>query len=263
MKNTIKIIALALAVICTLCVVASCGAKKKTITVGYTIYAPMNYNDENGELVGFDTELAKAVFEDLGYNVLFKEIVWEQKYTELESGTINCIWNGFTNGYEDDGTPRTDYVDFSYNYMINKQVVVAKKDSGIAAASDLSGKVGSAEKGSIGYEYLGGFEGAITKDATSQLSALQDMKMGGCEFVVLDEQLAKAYVGQGEYTDYEIVDALSSDIEYYAIGFKKGSDLTAKVNATLEKFAANGKLMEIASHYGAQTAIVTDYTDQK
>lgn len=239
----------------------SCG-EKEVIVVGYTIYAPMNYMDENNTLVGFDTDLAKAVFEDLGYEVAFKEIIWEQKYSELESGTISCIWNGFTSNGEDEGKPRTDYVDFSYNYMINKQVVVAKKGT-VSAAADLSGKTGSAEKGSIGYDYLGGFEGALVKDNTSQLSALQDMKMGGCDFVVLDEQLAKSYVGKGEYEDYEIVEALSSDIEYYAIGFKKGSDLTAKVNATLEKFAGNGKLVEIATKYAVQNAVVTDYSDQK
>lgn len=260
MKKIISLLLIAATLCCCLCFTA-CG-KKETIVVGYTIYAPMNYLDESGELVGFDTDLAKAVYEDLGYDVLFKEIVWEQKYTELEAGTISCIWNGFTSNGEDDGKPRTDYVDFSYNYMINKQVVVAAKGT-VAAAEDLSGKTGSAEKGSIGYDYLTGFEGALVKDSTSQLSALQDMKMGGCEFVVLDEQLAKSYVGKGEYEDYEIVEALSSDIEYYAIGFKKGSELTAKVNATLEKFAKNGKLTEIAAKYAVQNAVVTDYSDQK
>ena len=256
-----KIVTLLL-IAATLCFCFSSCAKE-TIVVGYTIYAPMNYLDENGDLIGFDTELAKAVFTELGYNVFFKEIVWEQKYTELEAGTISCIWNGFTSNGEDEGKPRTDYVDFSYNYMINKQVVVAKSDSGIASAEDLAGKTGSAEKGSIGYDYLKSFEGALVKDSTSQLSALQDMKMGGCDFVVLDEQLAKSYVGKGEYTDYTIIEVLSSDIEYYAIGFKKDSDLTAKVNATLEKFAENGKLTEIATKYAVQNAIVTDYSDQK
>lgn len=241
---------------------------KETIVVGYTIYAPMNYMDENNELIGFDTDLAKAVFGELGYNVVFKEIVWEQKYTELESGTISCIWNGFTSNGSDNGKSRTEYVDFSYNYMINKQVVVASKETAatISSAADLKGLVGSAEKGSIGYDYLNDTfvkEGALVKDSTSQLSALQDLKMGGCKFVVLDEQLAKSYVEKGDYEDYTIIEDLSSEIEYYAIGFKKGSELTAKVNETLEKFAANGKLEEIATKYAVQNAIVKDYADQK
>ena len=99
---------------------ASCGTR--TVTVGYTIYAPMNYKNADGELVGFDTELAKAVFEELGYKVIFKEIKWDNKYTELESASISCIWNGFTaNTADDDGVARAEKVDFSYNYMRNKQ----------------------------------------------------------------------------------------------------------------------------------------------
>lgn len=274
MKKILSMMLAVLMIVGAVSMLASCGqkdnddeqAKKQDIIVGYTIYQPMNFKNDKGELVGFDTDLAKAVFEDLGYNVIFKEIKWEQKYTELEAGTISCIWNGFTSNGEDDGKARSEYVDFSYNYMINKQVVVMKTDaaSSVTSAADLSGKVGSAEKGSVGYGYLGDtFKDAMVKDAESQLSALQDLKMGGCDFVVLDEQLAKAYAGKGDYADYTIVEALSSDIEYYAIGFKKGSDLTAKVNATLEKFAKNGKLNEIATAYSLQNAVVTDYADQK
>lgn len=264
-KSRILVIALAMVLALSAVVFAGCKKEEEVITVGYTIYAPMNFM-ENGELVGFDTDLAKAVFEELGYKVLFKEIQWEQKYTELEAGTISCIWNGFTSNGEDDGKARSEYVDFSYNYMINKQVVVASNElaATVTSADDLKEKVGSAEKGSIGYGYLtDSFEGALVKDATSQLSALQDLKMGGCQFVVLDEQLAKAYVGTGDYADFTIIDALSSDIEYYAIGFKKGSDLTAKVNETLEKFAGNGKLEEIAKKYAVENAIIKDFSDQK
>lgn len=88
------------------------------IVVGYTIYAPMNYKDEDGNLVGFDTELAVAVFEGLGYKVSFKEIDWSKKYDEVNSGAIDCIWNGFASNFaDDDGIMRTEKVDCSYNYM--------------------------------------------------------------------------------------------------------------------------------------------------
>ena len=88
----------------------------KTVVVGYTIYEPMNYLDENGKLVGFDTELAEAVFANLGYEVIFQEIEWSSKYTDLDSNTIDCVWNGFTaNTADDDGVMRADKVDFSYN----------------------------------------------------------------------------------------------------------------------------------------------------
>ena len=101
-----KIIALTLSVVLLALCFAGCTAKKngkkETIVVGYTIYAPMNYLDDNGELVGFDTDLAKAVFENLGYNVIFQEIEWSSKYTDLNSGTIDCVWNGFTCNVADD-----------------------------------------------------------------------------------------------------------------------------------------------------------------
>ena len=112
--------------------------EEKTVVVGYTIYEPMNYKDENGKLVGFDTELAEAVFGKLGYKVIFQEIEWSAKYTDLNSGAIDCVWNGFTaNTADDDGVARADKVDFSYNYMENRQVIVVKADSTIAAAADL------------------------------------------------------------------------------------------------------------------------------
>ena len=112
-----KVLALMLAALMMVACFAGCGAKP-TVVVGYTIYEPMNYLDEKGELTGFDTDLAKKVFGNLGYEVVFKEIKWENKYTELDSGALDCIWNGFTcNTADDDGVARADKVDFSYNYM--------------------------------------------------------------------------------------------------------------------------------------------------
>lgn len=248
-------------------VFGSCGKEQKSVVVGYTIYEPMNYTDENGKLVGFDTELAEAVFGKLGYKVLFKEIDWDKKYTELDSNTVNCLWNGFTaNTADDDGVARSEKVDFSYNYMLNKQVVVVKTDLAgtIQSAADLKDKVGAAEKGSAGFTYM---ENSIpdckTKDAASQLDALKDLRMGGADFVVLDEQLAKAYVGKGDYAEYSIVEVLSSDAEYYAIGFRKGSDLTAKVNQALEELAADGTIAKLAKKYGLENTAITDFSNQK
>ena len=147
-----KIIALLMVVAMVLCF-AGCG-EEKTVVVGYTIYEPMNYLDENGELIGYDTDLAKAVFGNLGYKVVFQEINWDNKYTDLDSGAIDCVWNGFTcNTADDDGIARADKVDFSYNYMENRQVIVTKKDAGITKAEDLNGKFGAAESGSAGETY--------------------------------------------------------------------------------------------------------------
>lgn len=261
-----KILALLLA-LSMVFVLGACKGKqeeKKVIVVGYTDYAPMNYT-ENGELVGFDTELAKAVFGNLGYEVMFKLIKWENKYTDLDSGTIDCIWNGFTcNTKDDDGIARADKVDFSYNYMENRQVIVVKKDSGIAAAADLVGKFGAAETGSAGETYANSFEGvALVKGMPAQMDCIKEVNYGTQQFAAVDAQLAKSYVGKGDYSNLMVVDALSSDVEYYAIGFQKGSELTAQVNAELEKLGADGTIAKLAEKYGVATTAITDFSDQK
>lgn len=269
-----KIIALLLAVM-MLGVIAGCGAKdtestpdtddaKETIVVGYTIYEPMNYKDKSGKLVGYDTELAEKVFENLGYEVIFQEIVWESKYTDLDSGTIDCIWNGFTcNTADDDGVLRSEKVDFSYNYMENRQVVVAKSDSGIKTAADLKDKLAAGESGSAGETYAKSFEGVNFKGFTKQTECLYEVNAGTADIAVVDAQLAKSYAGKGDYANLAIVDELSSDVEYYAIGFKKGSELTAKVNAQLEALGADGTITALAEKYGVATTAISDFSDQK
>ena len=281
-----KFIALTLALLLTLACFAGCGASNapaapaadsaasadapadtaaaKTVVVGYTIYEPMNYFDESGKLIGYDTELAEAVFGNLGYTVIFQEIDWSQKYTDLNSGTIDCVWNGFTcNTSDDDGIARSEKVDFSYNYMENRQVIIAKADSGIASAADLAGKLGAVESGSAGESYAASFEGVNIKGFLKQTDCLFEVNAGTADFAVLDAQLAKSYAGKGDYANIAIIDALSSDVEYYAIGFKKGSELTANVNAQLEKLAADGTIAALAEKYGVANTAITDFADQK
>ena len=260
-----KVIALVLSlVLMTLCFAGCKEVEEKTIVVGYTIYEPMNYKDDSGKLVGFDTELAEAVFKGMGYKVIFKEIEWTSRYTDLNSGNIDCIWNGFTaNANDDDGQARASKVDFSYNYMENRQVIVAKKDSGIASAADLSGKIAAVESSSAGEGYASSFEDVTIKGVLKQTDALMEVLSGTADFCVLDAQLAKSYCGKGDYADLAIVDALSSDVEYYAIGFEKGSDLTAKVNEQLEKLAADGTIAKLGEKYGVAGSVVTDFSDQK
>ena len=258
-----KLFAMMLVMVLVLSCFAGCETEK-TVVVGYTNYAPMNYNDDSGKLVGFDTELAEAVFGAMGYKVIFKLIDWNAKYTDLESGNIDCVWNGFTcNTADDDGILRSEKVDFSFKYMENRQVIVCKKDSGIASAADLAGKLGGAESGSAGESYGKSFEGANIKGFPYQTDCLMEVNAGTIDYAVVDAQLAKSYAGKGDYQNLVIVDALSSDVEYYAIGFKKGSDLTAKVNQQLEKLAADGTMMKLAEKYGVATTVVTDYSDQK
>ena len=121
-----KMTALILAMMMVAMLFAGCGAKapaeQPTVVVGYTIYEPMNYLDENGKLIGYDTELAEAVFSGLGYKVIFQEIDWNAKEIELNAKNIDCIWNGMTITDE-----RLENMSISVPYMQNKQVMVAKK----------------------------------------------------------------------------------------------------------------------------------------
>ena len=270
-----KILALIMAAFMMVACFAGCAPKdneggssntadtEKVMTIGYTLYEPMNYKDADGKLIGFDTELAEAVCKKLGYTPVFKLIDWNNKYVDVNAGTIDCIWNGFTaNTKDDDGVARADKVDFSYNYMGNKQVVVVK-DAAITKAADLSGKIGAAEKGSAGETYAKGFGGATIKGVTYQTDALMEVNSGTAQFAVLDEQLAKSMCGKGDYSNLKIVDGIASDAEYYAIGFKKGSELKDLVNGALEDLAADGTITAIATKYNVVNTTVVDFSDQK
>ena len=284
MKKSIKLLCFMMAVLMCMFCFTACGGpdtddnkdagnggtasnadKKPTIVVGYTIYKPMNYLDESGKLVGYDTELAEKVFTNLGYQVIFKEILWENKYTDLNSGVIDCIWNGFTcNTKDDDGIERSSKVDFSYNYMENLQVVVVKNNANIKTAADLNKKIGAAETGSAGESYIkDAFSGVIAKGFTKQTDCLLEVNAGTADFAVVDRQLAQSYCGKGDYASLTIVEGLSSDVEYYAIGFKRNSELTAKVNAELEKLAADGTIAALAERYDVVNTAIKDFSDQK
>ena len=261
-----KLLALLLATLMMAMLFTSCSTPD-TLVIGYTLYEPMNYQDANGNLIGFDTDLAKAVGEKIGYDVTFKLIDWPQRYTELNAGNIDCIWNGFTaNTADDDGVSRREKVDFSYNYMRNKQVIVTTAEiaATVVDTSSLADKVGAVEAKSAGDTFLtDNLTGAIKNGVASQLDAMRELALGTADFVVVDDQLAKAYVGTGDYKDLVIVETITGTEEFYAIGFKKGSELTAKVNAALEELAADGTIARLAEEYGVSNTAITDFADQK
>ncbi len=243
------------------------GNSKPVVVVGYTVYEPMNYTDANGTLVGFDTELAQKVFSELGYQVVFKEINWSNKYVDLNNGNISCIWNGFTSNSDDggDGILRSEKVDFTYNYMLNAQAVVVKSANASAytdKATSFNSKRGAYEVGSAGASYFNEFTGAVKKEAIKQMDAITQVKTGASEFAIVDYLLAKSIVGKGDYSDLTQIESLKSAPEYYAIGFKKGSSLTAQVNAKILKYAQDGSLLQLATKYNLQNTIITDYTSQ-
>ncbi len=233
---------------------------------GITVYAPMNYFDEEGNLVGFDTEFATAVAEQLGLEAKFQVISWPNKYMELNSGAIDLIWNGFTYGLESDGVSRTEYVDFTYSYLENRQCLITKADrlEELNSAESLAGLKAVAEGGSSGEGVaieLAGDEANVTT-FTSQAAALMELSSGNADFAVIDYQMAKAMVGVGDYTDLSINDAVQPEAEVYAIGARKGSDLTAKINEAIVALSESGKLAELAEKYGLTNDLVTDFSSE-
>lgn len=240
------------------------SAPAKKLVIGYTLYEPMNYEDENGKLVGFDTEFAEAVCKKLGYEPVFQLIDWGNKYLELSSGAIDCIWNGFTaNCADDDGIQRTDKVDISYYYMNNEQCVVVKTTDldKYSTAESLAGKKVAAENGSAGEgvaKDLAGDSGEFL-GVTSQMNTLTELMSGAVDFVVIDKTMAKSIVGKGDYTSLSIASSIEIEAEKYAIGFSKGSELTAQVNSAIKELAADGTLASLAEKYGLSNYLITDY----
>ncbi len=228
----------------------------KTLTCGVTIFANMNEQDANGNWTGFESEFAIEVGKLIGMDVEFQIIDWSQKYNELNSGAIDCIWNGFTANSSDNGIKRSDLVDFSYGYMLNQQCIVAKTDN-LAQFTDeasLNGKSAAAEGGSAGEAYA---KDATTNvvPVTAQIDAFREVSSGAVDFIVVDILLAQNLCGKGNYTDLSIVPTITLPSEIYAIGFKKGSDLTAKVNQAILTLRDNGKLAELAGKYGFENVL--------
>ena len=244
----------------TACQPASKGGSeaKKTLTCGVTVFENMNEQDADGNWIGFESEFAIEVGKILGMDVKFQVIDWSQKYNEVNSGAIDCIWNGFTANSSDNGIKRSDLVDFSYGYMLNQQCIVVKQDrvAEFADAAALSGKTACVEGGSAGEAYaISVTDADKVSKATAQINAFPEVKSGAVDFAVVDILLAKNICGQGDYTDLAVVEAIELESEIYAIGFKKGSDLTAKVNAAIKELEANGKLAEIAKKYGFENVL--------
>ena len=259
-----KIISIILATLMLIPCLVGCGAAKEQLVIGYTDYAPMNYVDDSGNLVGFDTEFAIAVCDKLGYEAKFQLIEWNNKYMELSGGTVDCVWNGFTyNCADDDGVQRADKVDFSYAYMNNEQCVVVKASNldTLNSETALAGRRVAAENGSAGEscaKSLIGDSGTYI-GVTAQADTLKELASGNVDFVVIDKTMAKSIVGKGDYASLAIADNVEIEGEQYAIGFKKGSDLTAKINEAIVALAQDGTLAKLAEKYGLSNYLITEY----
>lgn len=220
------------------------------LKIGITYYQPMNYKDETGKLVGFDTQLSEAVCQRLGVIPEFVEIDWDQKVVELKSKNIDCIWNGMTLTDQ-----LKENMDFSIPYSGNMQVCVinkANKDK-YTSLQDMAQAKFVAEAGSVGQKAVE--NEALLKDVTlvtlsSQRDTLLELKSGTADVAVIDGVMAKASVGEGtDFADLMIVPNIELTKEEYGIGFRKGSDLTEKVNETLQQLTQEGVVQQIAEQY--------------
>ena len=212
-------------------------------------YPPYSYIDDNGETGGFDVELAQAVCEYYGWEYEAVPFNWDAKDAELNAGSCDCIWSGFTiNGREDDYT-------WSKPYSDNTQLIMVNKNSGIETLADLEGKAVGVQTSTSAYDLLNDEEGQAELCKTfgslevyeTYTIAFNDLKAGAIDAIAIDVT-SGTYLMSGE-EDYKFLDeALGS--EQYAIGFRKGdTELRDKINDALDALVADGTYDAIGQKY--------------
>ena len=224
---------------------------KGKMTIGYTVYEPMNYTDAEGNFTGFDTELATAVCEKLGVEPDFVEINWDTKIVELDAKSVDCIWNGMT--LTDEIMANTAC---TKAYAKNAQVVVMKADADYTSTADLVGKTVVAEAGSAGESAIQDDESLSQADYISksvQTDCLMEVAAGTADAAVLDLTLATAMIGDGtDYANLTIKDELNA--EEYGVAFRKGSDAAAAVDAAFDELKSDGTMQKLADKYSLSLA---------
>ena len=224
------------------------------LVVGITDFAPMDYQDENGEWIGFDADMAKAFAKSLGVEAEFVEIDWDNKIMELGAKTIDCVWNGMTLTDE-----VTSAMSCSNAYCNNSQVVVVPADKAadfqsVDACSALnfaveSGSAGQAEVEKLGYSFT---------EVKDQATALMEVAAGTADAAVIDSLMAGAMVGEG--TGYDsltyTVSLNAEEGEQYGVGFRQGSDLAQALNDFFAASYADGSMTACAETYGIQAALI-------
>ena len=262
MKKKLTVLMLAFAMVFTMIVATACGgqSEEKAEETGYgegyvfkqgfdLDYRPYSFVDDNGENGGFDVELAQAVCDYYGWTYEAVPINWDAKDAELNAGSCDCIWSGFTiNGRED------DYC-WSKPYSDNTQKIMVKKDSGIASLADLAGKKVGVQTATSAYDLLNDEEGqkelmdtfASLEVYDTYTIAITDLNAGAIDAVAVDVTRAEEAMANDD-TLVCLEENLGS--EQYGIGFRKDdTELCEKVNAALDALAADGTVAKIADKY--------------
>ncbi len=259
-----KLITVLLMLSMTAVIFAGCGKKEAAkeeggkFTVGFDQdFPPMGFVGEDGEFTGFDLELAAEAAKRMGKEIVYQPIAWDSKDAELDSETIDCIWNGFTiSGREDSYT-------WSDAYMENSQVFVVKNDSGINSSSDLAGKIVEVQADSSAEAALKEGENAALSESFGTLqttpdydTAMMDLDMGTVDAVAMDSTVAEYKIKSGGL-DLKVLDEPFAS-ETYGVGFKKGNTaLRDEVNNTLKEMAKDGTLKKISEKwFGTDVTII-------
>lgn len=231
---------------------------KGNLVIGFTYFAPMNYDDDNGEFVGFETEFAKAVCAKLGIEAKFQEINWETKETELNARNIDCIWNGMTITDE-----RLETMGISTPYMENKQILVVKAENAdkYTDAASLAGANIVAEQGSAGEEVAQSnavFAQANYTGVSAQSKALMEVFAGTADGALIDYVMSIGSIGEGtDYADLVTVDAMSFEPEQYGIAFRKAdAELLKAVDGAITELVNDGTLETIAAKYKLEDLLI-------
>ena len=224
---------------------------KGTLVIGITEFEPMDYQDADGNWIGFDADMAAAFAESLGVTPEVQIIEWDNKVMELDGKTIDVVWNGMTLTDE-----VTSAMDCSNAYCNNAQIVILPADVAdqypdAASMADLTFAV---ESGSAGQEQAEA-NGFTYTEVVDQATAVLEVASGTADAAIIDSLMAAAMVGEGTSYD-QLTYTIELNSEEYGVGFRQGSDLVDLLNQFFVDSYADGTLMEIAETYGVQAAII-------
>lgn len=253
MKKTLKwVMALAAAGIMTACgneTPADETAGQDTLIVGLDdTFAPMGFRDNEGQIAGFDIDLATEVGERIGKEMEFQAIDWAMKETELNAGNIDMIWNGYTITDE-----RAEKVAFSEPYMENSQIIVVMEDSGIQTKEDLAGKTVAAQQSSSAVDAIMADESNIVEQFNngeivqypSNNDVFNDLASGRSDAIVVDEVMGRYYMKQNDEMDYRVLEDTFGE-ETYGVGLRKeDTQLKEELDQALADIVEDGTYDDI------------------